>query len=136
VSPFFLLLPQDTTYLFLLSCSLPRSSVTILIPTSLHVLLANASSHSRRSTRWNERCAPTWSGSSTLIPHLCAIFNIAFSKLSPCPTCLKPPKTTMERWQHKPLLPTFLPTASMLSFEETWHKTNGDELEPVSQSPS
>jgi len=102
---------------------------------TLHVLLANASSHSRRSTRWNKRCAPTWSGSSTSIPHLCVIFDIAFSKLSPCPTCLKPPKTTMERWRHKPLLPTFLPTTSMLSFEETRHKTDGDELEPASRSP-
>ena len=45
---------------------------------TLHVLLANASSHSRRSTRWNKRCAPTWSGSSTSIPQCCAISNITF----------------------------------------------------------
>jgi len=70
-----------------------------------------------------------------LIPHLCTIFDIMFSKLSLCPTCLKPPKTTMERQQHKPLLPTFLPTASMLSFKETQHKTDGDKLELASQSP-
>ena len=36
----FSLLSWDTAYLFLLSCSLPRSSATILIPTSLGVLLA------------------------------------------------------------------------------------------------
>jgi len=36
----FLLLSWDTAYLFPLSCSLPRSSATILIPTSLGVSLA------------------------------------------------------------------------------------------------
>ena len=36
----FSLLSRDTTYLFPLSCSLPRSSATILIPTSLGVSLA------------------------------------------------------------------------------------------------
>jgi len=88
----FLLLPWDTAYLFLLSCSLPRSSVMILIPTSLCVSLAKASLHSGRSTRWNERCAPTWSGGSMSIPWCCVI--IAFSKILLHPTCLKPPPQT------------------------------------------
>ena len=139
----------------------------ILIPTSLHVLLAKASLHSGRSTRWNKRCTPTWSGSSTSIPPCCAIFNVVFSKISLCPTHLKPSKTTMGCCQHKPLFPTILtspstrrkvecvsptifflcsdqswpllpplPTASMLSSEGMWHKTDWDKLELVSRSPA
>jgi len=38
--------------------------------------------HSRRSSRWNERCAPTWSGSSTSSPRRCTIFDIAFSQIA------------------------------------------------------
>jgi len=38
--------------------------------------------HSRRSSRWNERCTPTWSGSSMSSPRRCAIFDIAFSQIA------------------------------------------------------
>jgi len=39
--------------------------------------------HSGRSTRWNERCVPIWSGSSTSIPRRCAIFKLASNMISP-----------------------------------------------------
>jgi len=40
---------------------------------------------SAESTRWNDRCAPTWSGNSMLILLSYAIFNIASSKILPDP---------------------------------------------------
>jgi len=70
-----------------------------------------------------------------LIPWCCAIFNIAFSKISPYQSCLKPSKT-MGCQQHKPLFPTIIPTASTLSFDEMQHKTNRDELKLASRSPA
>ena len=90
--------PWDTDYLFPLSCSLPRSSATILIPTSLGASLAKACLHSRRSTRWNVRCAPTWSGSSMSIPPHCVIFQIAFSKISLDPVLTHPWSSLNQRW--------------------------------------
>jgi len=38
---------------------------------------------SAESTRWNDRCAPTWSGNSTSILLRYTIFNITSSKISP-----------------------------------------------------
>ena len=42
-------------------------------------ILDKACLHSGRSTSWNERCAPTWSSSSTSISRHCATFELASS---------------------------------------------------------
>jgi len=99
----------------------------------------------------NERRAPTWSDSSTSIPRRCAIFNIAFSKISPHSTGLKPSKTTNGMSAARAPLPPSLPlwvSATFFFFmfwpiltsattshhcqhtqsEETWHKTDSDDL--------
>jgi hypothetical protein len=53
-----------TGYLFPPLCLHRGLSATINILTSLGVSSVRTCSHSGRSTKWNERCVPTWSGSS------------------------------------------------------------------------
>ncbi|KAI0281905.1 hypothetical protein BC826DRAFT_1137567, partial [Russula brevipes] len=60
-----------------------KAQAMIHILTSLCVSSVRACSHSGRSTRWNERCAPTWSGSSMSTHRHCATFNLVSSKISP-----------------------------------------------------
>ena len=55
---------------------------------------------SARSTRWSERCAPTWIGSSTSTSLCSAIFNIAFSKIFPNPNLIPPWSSLNRRWHH------------------------------------
>jgi hypothetical protein len=47
----------------------------------LPAVAAQCQSHKNSclATRWNKRCAPSWSGSSTLIPQLCAILALTYS---------------------------------------------------------
>jgi hypothetical protein len=56
--------------------------VTIHIPTSCGVSSARSCLLSGRSTGWNRRCAPTWSGNSMSTPRCCMTFKLAFNMIS------------------------------------------------------
>ncbi len=73
--------PRGIVYLFPHLCLHQRSSVTTHILASHGVLLDKARLHSRRSTRWKERCAPTWSSSSTSISQHCTTFELVSSMI-------------------------------------------------------
>jgi hypothetical protein len=66
----------DTSYLFPPLCLPRRLFVTTHTLTSLGVSWVRECSPFGRSTRWNGRCAPTWSGSSTWIPRHRGTFRI------------------------------------------------------------
>ncbi len=74
--------PRGIVYLFLHLCLHRRSSVMTHILASRGVLLDKAHLHSGRSTRWKERCAPTWSSSSTSISQHCMTFELTSSMIS------------------------------------------------------
>ena len=60
------------------------------ILTSRGASLVRECSHFGRSTRWSGRCAPTWSGSSTLILPPCGIFKIVYSAILPAQAPIHP----------------------------------------------
>jgi hypothetical protein len=78
----------------------PDGTRDVLLPRVAAQRRSHENSHP--ATRWNERCAPSWSGSSTPIPQLCAILALAYGnqiewemcsylewQLNPDPTTLR-----------------------------------------------